>query len=152
MITDRQPDQDTPTPRTSKDLSKRIAALTKKYRATCLSEFRAGFKALFAQYPRLKTVSWSAADEYNDEGGSDWCSTHEEASINGASAYDDALEGDDGDNLYALAEPAEGRPADKEAAAIVKAVQVHLAAFESDFYEYEYPDGANANRRSVTAD
>ncbi len=146
------PDTDTSTAVSSKDLSKRIKALTAEYHRTAKTEFAAAFKTLFAQYPRLKTISWTASEEYNDENGTDWCSTHEEPSINGRDPYDDDMDDADGENLYALAEPAEGRPADKEAKTIVKAVEGVLSSFDDDFYEHHFEYGATIDRKGAHAE
>ncbi len=115
--------------------------MQEQYQTAARAEFAAGFQALFAKHPRLKSVSWSASDEYNDEGGSDYCSNHEDPTINGFGPYDDVSETDEeAENLYA-------DDAVAGAKAIVKEVRAFTADFPTDFYEEQF----GHNTVSVTA-
>lgn len=118
--------------RPSQEIAARIAALQKDYQATARAEFAAGFKDLFVAHPRLKSVAWSASNEYNDEGGSDYLSQHEDPTINGFSEYDEDSEDETpGENLYA-------ENAAVGAKSIVKAVKAFLRDFPEGFYEEQF--------------
>ncbi len=130
-------------PRPSLATLERANELKAQYQSEAAAEFEAGFGDLFARYPRLVAVSWGGGSEYNDEGGSDYYSNHQEPSINGFSDYDAEEGGDDGENLHELAK------VDDEAAVIVEAVKAFLRAFDQDFMEYEYYDGATATREGI---
>ncbi len=142
------PESAAETPMTSKQLAKEIERLKRLYQTTAFAEFKAGFRALFDQYPRLQTVRWHASYEYNDEGGTDLSSAHEEPHINGFDEYGDVPDyEDEGENLLDASEANDDRPADKEAKAIVKAVRALTGSFEHVFYEQHFAEGGNVIRK-----
>ncbi len=107
-----------------------IEILKADYQKLSLKEFKAGAKELFVGRPRLKTISWSGSEEYNDEGGTSFSSTHEEARINGFEYGEDYDGEEDVEDLETL-----GDEGDKEAKQIVKSVRAFLSSFPHDeFY------------------
>ncbi len=127
------------TKRPSQLLAAQIEDLQAQQFKAAKAEFAAGFKDLFDRYPRLKSVSWGSSYEYNDEGGNSFCSTHEDATINGFDYSGDDETGDEGpdrgENLHELAEQG-----DKEAKQIIKELRAFVASFDEDFYEERFAD------------
>lgn len=120
------------TKRKSQEIAAKIAAMQAECQTTARAEFAAGLKELFELHPRLKSINWSASDEYNDEGGSYYSSNHEEPVINGYNNYDETSETDEeAENLYAENAPAGAK-------AIVKAVTSFLSDFPTEFYEEQF--------------
>lgn len=127
--------------RPSQELLEQINKLNKEYHKISLQEFKAGFKEIFENNPRLKCVSWSSSYEYNDGYGYDFSSGHEDPHLNGYDPYDGA--GDD-DDLYTKAE--EG---DKEAKKIIKTVNDFLQSFPEEFYKKNFEEGATIDAKGV---
>lgn len=141
------------TKRPSQLLAEQIEKLQTEQFKTAKAEFAAGFKDLFASYPRLKSVSWSGSFEYNDEGGTDWYSSHEDCAINGFDYSGDDETGDEGpdrgENLHELADQG-----DKEAKQIIKDLRAFLSSFDDDFYEERFADqeSVTVTRKGVSND
>ncbi len=126
------------TKRPSQLLADQIDDLQTQQFKLAKAEFAAGFKDLFARYPRLQSVSFTGSHEYNDEGGTEWYSSHEDCSINGFDSCGDDEDGDESPdrvNLYQLAE--EG---DKEAKQTIKELTTFLGSFDDSFYEERFCD------------
>ncbi len=114
-------------------LKKRVANLSKDYEKAIKGEFTTAIEALFAVHPRLKSIDWSAGDEYNDGDSTSFSSNHEEPQINGFDGFED-----DSDPANLLKTAEEG---DKEAKAATKDVWDTMTAFPGSFYESYFGSG-----------
>ncbi len=116
--------------KTPDQITAALKQLKDSYIETARAEFKAGFAALFDQYPQLKSVSWTQYTPYFNDGEECSFSVHlDEPTINGFDPYDDDK---DAANLYAQT--------DKESKACLKAVDDFLDAFDADVYEDLFDD------------